>query len=41
MVFWILGAAILLSIFGFTFLYKLAMNEKPLKIDPKPKDLDI
>ena len=40
MVFWILGAAILLSIFGFTFLYKLAMNEKTSTIDPKPKDVE-
>lgn len=40
MVFWILGAAILLSIFGFIFLYKLALNEKPSVIDPKPKDVE-
>jgi len=40
MVFWILGAAIILSIFGFTFLYKLAMNEKPTKIDSQLKDTD-
>ena len=40
MVFWILGAAIILSIFGFTFLYKLAMNDKSSKIDPKPKDVE-
>lgn len=40
MVFWILGAAIILSIFGFTFLYKLAMNDNPSKIDPKPKDAE-
>ncbi|MEK3980814.1 hypothetical protein SAMN04487786_2227 [Paenisporosarcina quisquiliarum] len=40
MVFWILGAAIILSIFGFSFLYKLAMNDKPSKIDPKPKDAE-
>ncbi|WP_277586205.1 hypothetical protein [Psychrobacillus antarcticus] len=40
MVFWILGAAIILSIFGFTFLYKLAMSDKSPKIDPKPKDVE-
>lgn len=40
MVFWILGAAALLSIFGFTFLYKLAMNDKSSETDPKPKDAD-
>jgi len=40
MVFWILGAAILLSIFGFTFLFKLAMNNNSSKIDPKPKDAE-
>ena len=38
MVFWILGAAILLSIVGFAFVYKLAMNDKPSTVDPKPKD---
>ncbi|MFJ7827155.1 hypothetical protein [Psychrobacillus sp. NPDC096623] len=40
MVFWILGAAALLSIFGITFLYKLSMNDKYPKIDPKPKDAE-
>lgn len=41
MVFWILGAAVLLSIFGFTFLYKLAMNDTTSStVDPKPKSLD-
>ncbi|MDI2586066.1 MULTISPECIES: hypothetical protein [unclassified Psychrobacillus] len=38
MVFWILGAAILLSIVGFAFVYKLAMNDKSSTVDPKPKD---
>lgn len=37
MVFWILGAAIILSIFGFTFLYKLAMKDQSSVIDSKPK----
>ncbi|WP_260858177.1 hypothetical protein [Bacillus sp. FJAT-22090] len=40
MVFWILGAAILLSIFGFTFLYKLARNDQSSVVDPKPKNLE-
>ncbi len=41
MVFWILGAAILLSIFGFTFLFKLAVKEQTSStIDPKPKDAE-
>ncbi|MEI4769192.1 hypothetical protein WAX74_05990 [Psychrobacillus sp. FJAT-51614] len=40
MVFLILGCAILLSIFGFAFLYKIAMNEKPSVIDAKPKDAE-
>lgn len=40
MVFWILGAAILLSIFGFTFLYKLAKNDRSSIVDSKPKNLD-
>ena len=37
MVFWILGLAVIVSVVGFTFLYKLAMNDKSDSIDPKPK----
>ncbi|MDF2067966.1 hypothetical protein [Bacillus sp. Cr_A10] len=40
MVFWILGCAIILSIFGFIFLYKIAMNEKPTGINAQPKDAE-
>ncbi|WP_276612771.1 hypothetical protein [Psychrobacillus vulpis] len=40
MVFWILGIAVIFSIVGFAFLYKLAMNGKPSSIDPKPKDAE-
>lgn len=40
MVFWILGGAVLLSIFGFTFLYKLAMSDKSAVVDPRPKDVE-
>lgn len=40
MVFWILGIAIVFSIVGFTFLYKLATKENISSIDPKPKDMD-
>ena len=41
MVFWILGIAIIFSIVGFTFLYKLATKENVNAIDPKPKDSDV
>jgi len=41
MVFWILGAAILMSILGFTFLYKLAIkHQNSSTIDPRPKDVE-
>ena len=40
MVFWILGAAVLMSIFGFTFLYKLAVKDQSASaIDPTPKEV--
>ncbi|PZX01645.1 hypothetical protein C7437_11423 [Psychrobacillus insolitus] len=40
MVFWILGLAVIVSVVGFTFLYKLAMNDKSDSIDPKPKSVE-
>lgn len=40
MVFWILGGAVLLSIFGFAFIYKFAMNDKSPDVDPKPESFD-
>lgn len=40
MVFWILGIAVIFSVVGFIFLYKLATNEKSPSIDPKPKSVE-